>query len=99
MGRLRGLPRPLAGRDEDPGLGRRLTGDPAEAEVTGEDGAETRASGEGGVLKLLRDRPRPIEILDESDLLNEDLGPGTVEAVRGNRALSRVSRGSGLFMS
>ena len=40
-------------------------------------GAEVRARGEGGALKLLRDRPRPMEILDESDLENEDLGPET----------------------
>ena len=79
VGRLRGLPRPLGGRGEDPGLVRRLTGD--SSEVTGEAGAETRARGEGGVLKLLRDRPQPMEILVESYLLNEDLGPGTVEAV------------------
>ena len=72
-GRLRGLPSPLAGRGEAPGLGRRLTGDPEVTEVTGEAGAEVRASGEGGVLKLLRVRPRPMEILDESDLENDDL--------------------------
>ena len=78
VGRLSGLPRPLGGRGEDPGLVRRLTGDSAEVtEVTGEAGAEVRARGEGGALKLLRDRPRPMEILDESDLENEDLGPET----------------------
>ena len=49
VGRLRGLPRPLGGRGEDPGLVRRLTGD--SSEVTGEAGAETLARGEGGVLK------------------------------------------------
>ena len=75
VGRLTGLPRPLGGRGEDPG--RRWTGDPAE----GEGGAETRARGDGGVLKLVRDLPRPREILAESDLWKGDLAPGLTDAV------------------
>ena len=96
LGRLVGLPRPLP---RPTGAGSWLARTRSVAwPALGEAGADTAGtrdsdSGEGGALTLARDRPRPMEILVESDLWKPAAGLAPGPGLVGSLAWWRASLG------